>query len=95
MTLRRGGKVIVLGVPPLTAQISIPGYSLPLEEKSLIGSCYGSAKMRTDMPRLVDLFMAKKLKINELISKRIGLDDINGAFEQMEKGEVARSVVVY
>ena len=47
------------------------------------------------MPRLIDLFMAKKLKINELISKRIGLGDINHAFEQMEKGEVARSVVVY
>jgi S-(hydroxymethyl)glutathione dehydrogenase/alcohol dehydrogenase len=95
MTLRRGGKAVVLGVPPLTAQISVPGFSLPLEEKSLIGSCYGSAKMRTDMPRLIDLFMAKKLKINELISKRIGLGDINHAFEQMEKGEVARSVVVF
>jgi S-(hydroxymethyl)glutathione dehydrogenase/alcohol dehydrogenase len=95
MTLRRGGRVIVVGVPPLTAQISIPGFSLPLEEKGIIGSCYGSAKMRTDMPRLVDLFMAKKLKINELISKRIGLGDVNHAFEQMEKGEVARSVVVF
>jgi S-(hydroxymethyl)glutathione dehydrogenase/alcohol dehydrogenase len=95
MSLRRGGKVIVLGVPPLTAQICVPGYPLPLEEKSLIGSCYGSAKMRTDMPRLVDLFMAKKLKIKELISQRIGLADINRSFEQMEKGEVARSVIVY
>jgi len=95
MSLRRGGRVIVVGVPPLTAQISVPGFSLPLEEKGIIGSCYGSAKMRADMPRLVDLFMAKKLKIDELISKRIGLGDVNHAFEQMEKGEVARSVVVF
>ena len=39
--------------------------------------------------------MQKKLKIDELVSKRIKLEDVNGAFEAMEKGEVARSVIVY
>jgi S-(hydroxymethyl)glutathione dehydrogenase / alcohol dehydrogenase len=95
MTLRRGGKVVVVGVPKLTDQICVPGFSLPLEEKGLIGSTYGSAKMRTDMPRLIDLFMAGKLKINELISRRVGVGDINESFSRMEKGEVARSVIVY
>jgi S-(hydroxymethyl)glutathione dehydrogenase/alcohol dehydrogenase len=39
--------------------------------------------------------MRGKLKIDELVSRRIKLDDVNGAFEAMEKGEVARSVIVY
>ncbi len=95
LSVRRGGKVIVVGVPPLTSQIMVPGFSIPMEEKSIIGSLYGSAHMRTDMPRMIDLFMAGKLKIKELISQRIRLGDVNGAFEQMEKGTVARSVIVF
>jgi len=47
------------------------------------------------MPKLIDLYMRGKLKIDELVSRRIKLDDVNRAFEAMEKGEVARSVIVY
>ena len=47
------------------------------------------------MPLLLDLYMQKRLKIDELVSKRIKLDDVNKAFEAMEKGEVARSVIIY
>jgi S-(hydroxymethyl)glutathione dehydrogenase/alcohol dehydrogenase len=51
--------------------------------------------MHRDMPRLIDLYMQKRLKIDELISRRIKLEDVNAAFDAMEKGEVARSVIVY
>ena len=51
--------------------------------------------MRRDMPKLIDLYMQKRLKIDELVSRRIKLDDVNEAFAAMEKGEVARSVIVY
>jgi S-(hydroxymethyl)glutathione dehydrogenase/alcohol dehydrogenase len=47
------------------------------------------------MPKLLDLYKGGKLKIDELVSRRIGLDDVNAAFEAMEAGEVARSVIVY
>jgi S-(hydroxymethyl)glutathione dehydrogenase/alcohol dehydrogenase len=47
------------------------------------------------MPRLLDLYMNKRLKLDELVSRRIKLEQINEAFEWMEKGEVARSVIVY
>ena len=47
------------------------------------------------MPRLLDLYMNKRLKLDELISRRIKLEQINEAFEWMEKGEVARSVIIY
>ncbi len=95
LATKRGGKAVVVGVPPMGQDVAIPGFSLPLEEKSVIGSLYGSANMRRDMPRLLDLYMQKRLKIDELVSRRIRLDEVNGAFEAMERGEVARSVIVF
>ncbi|MBI4515351.1 MAG: Zn-dependent alcohol dehydrogenase [Deltaproteobacteria bacterium] len=95
MALKRGGKAVIVGVPAMGQDVSIPGAMIALEEKSLVGSLYGSANMRRDIPKLLELYMQKKLKIDELISRRIKLEDVNAAFEAMEKGEVARSVIVY
>ena len=58
-------------------------------------SIYGSARPSVDMPKLLDLYMSKKLKLDELVSRRIKLEEINSAFEWLEKGEVARSVIIY
>ena len=95
MSLKRGGKVIVVGVTPMGTMVEIPGQMISLEEKSIVGSLYGSANMKRDMPRLVELYQGKKLKLDELVSKRIKLDDVNAAFADMEKGAVARSVIVF
>jgi Zn-dependent alcohol dehydrogenase len=95
MSLKRGGKAVVVGVPAFTDQVSVPGVMFALEEKSIVGSLYGSANLQRDVPRLVDLYMHKRIKIDELISRRIGLNDVNAAFQAMERGEVARSVIVY
>lgn len=95
LSVKRGGAAVVVGVPPMGAEVPIPGMMLALEEKSVLGCLYGSGNIRRDMPMLLDLYMQKKLKIDELVSKRIKLDDVNAAFEAMEKGEVARSVIVY
>jgi S-(hydroxymethyl)glutathione dehydrogenase/alcohol dehydrogenase len=92
---KRGGKTVVVGVPAFGQTVSIDAFRLPLEEKSLLGSLYGSANMRRDMPKLIDLYVQKKLKIDELISRTITLDEVNEAFSAMESGEVARSVIVY
>ncbi len=95
MSLMRGGKVIVVGVPPIGEMVQIPGQMISLEEKSIIGSLYGSANMKRDMPKLIELYQRKKLKLDELVSKRIKLDAVNDAFADMEKGAVARSVIVF
>jgi S-(hydroxymethyl)glutathione dehydrogenase/alcohol dehydrogenase len=92
---KRGGKAVIVGVPRMGEEVGIQGFSLALEEKSLVGSLYGSGNVRRDFARLIDLYMQKKLKIDELISRRIKLEQVNEAFEAMEKGEVARSVIVY
>jgi len=95
LSIKRGGKAVVVGVPGFGTEITIPGMMVPLEEKSLIGSLYGSGSMKRDMPMLIDLYMQKRLKLDELISRRIKLDQVNEAFAAMEKGEVARSVIIY
>jgi S-(hydroxymethyl)glutathione dehydrogenase / alcohol dehydrogenase len=95
MAVKRGGKVVVVGVPPVSAMVSLPAALLALAEKSVIGSLYGSANLRRDMPRMLDLFAAGKLKLRELVSRTLPLEEINDAFDAMMTGEVARSVIVY
>lgn len=94
-TLKRGGKVVVVGVPGFDQQVTVPAAALPLEEKGVIGSLYGSGVMRRDMPKILDLYLQGRLKLDELISKRIPLEEVNDAFEAMKSGEVARTVIVY
>jgi S-(hydroxymethyl)glutathione dehydrogenase/alcohol dehydrogenase len=95
LSIKRGGKAVVVGVPGFDQQITIPAMMMPLEEKSLIGSLYGSGNLNRDMPRLIDLYMQKKIKIDELISRTIKIDEINEAFDAMKAGEVNRSVIQY
>lgn len=93
-SIRPGGTAVVVGVARPDDMMTIPAVSL-LQEKTLKGSIYGSARPSVDMPRLLDLYMNKKLKLDELVSRRIKLEQINDAFAWMEKGEVARSVIIY
>ncbi len=93
-SIRPGGTAVVVGVAKPDDMLTIPAISL-LQEKTLKGSLYGSARPSVDMPKLLDLYMNKKLKLDELVSRRIALEEINDAFEWMEKGEVARSVIIF
>jgi S-(hydroxymethyl)glutathione dehydrogenase/alcohol dehydrogenase len=95
MSIKRGGAIVIVGAPPFGLDVSFPAAMIPLEEKSILGSLYGSANVRRDIPALVSLYMQKRLKLDELVSRRIKLDEVNTAFEAMEKGEVVRSVIVH
>jgi S-(hydroxymethyl)glutathione dehydrogenase/alcohol dehydrogenase len=55
----------------------------------------GSNQFRVDMPRYVELYLQGRLKLDELVSARIGLDGLNAAFQALRDGSVARSVVVF
>lgn len=94
-SLKRGGKVVVVGVPPLGDDTPVSGFTVALDEKGIIGSLYGSGNVRREMPMLIDLYAQKRLKLDELVSRRIRLEQVNEAFQAMEAGEVARSVIVY
>jgi S-(hydroxymethyl)glutathione dehydrogenase/alcohol dehydrogenase len=55
----------------------------------------GSNRFRLDIPRYVDLYMNGRLKLDEMVSARIGLDEVNEGYERLKRGEVARSVIVF
>lgn len=92
--LRPGGTAVVVGMIPLGTTIEIPGVDF-MYEKRLVGSLMGSNNFRTDMPRYAELYQQGRLKLDELVSARIGLAEVNQAFEEMQRGSVARSVVVF
>ncbi len=92
--VHRGGTAIVIGVSPGGTRISIDP-ALLVQERVLTGSSFGGSRQKIDLPMLVDLFMDGKLKVKELISRRLGLPDVNRAFDLMQQGEVKRSVLVY
>jgi S-(hydroxymethyl)glutathione dehydrogenase/alcohol dehydrogenase len=92
--LRNGGTCTVIGMIPLGESVEIPGYEL-LMEKRLIGSNMGSNRARVDMPRYIDLYLDGRLKLDELVSRRITLDEVNDGFDAMKAGEVARSVIMF
>lgn len=92
--LRRGGTATVIGMIPIGQNVELPGVAF-LSEKKIQGSAMGSNRFRVDMPRYVDMYMDGRLKLDELVSARIGLDEVNSGFEAMKSGEVARSVIVF
>ena len=55
----------------------------------------GSNRFRIDMPRFVDFYLAGKLHLDLMISRRIRLDEINEALAELERGELARSVITF
>jgi S-(hydroxymethyl)glutathione dehydrogenase / alcohol dehydrogenase len=94
LSIHRGGMAVVVGVCPAGTRLSIDPLLL-LQQRTLTGTSFGGGHQRTDVPMLIDLFMAEKYKLRELISRRLPLTELNHAFDLMLQGEVKRSVVVY
>lgn len=93
--LARCGVAVVVGIGPTVAEVSIPVIPLAWEDRVLMGSLYGSARPRVDILKLIELYRAKKLKLDELLTRTYPLEKINEAYEALERGEVARSVVLF
>ena len=93
-SLAKRGEAIVLGVTPLETEVSIPVMPLIFEEKVLKGSVYGSSRPRIDIPKLMNLYRAGKLKLDELLTRTYSFDQINEAYAALDRGEVARTVVL-
>jgi S-(hydroxymethyl)glutathione dehydrogenase/alcohol dehydrogenase len=92
--LRNGGTATVIGMIPVGTKIELHGVDF-LFEKRIQGSNMGSNAFRVDMPRFVELYKQGRLNLDDLISKRIELEGVNEAFEDLKKGEVARSVILF
>lgn len=90
--LGRGGTAVVVGMVPPREEISVSA-RIWMEEKTLTGSFYGSARFHTDMPRILNLYLQGRLDLDSLVSRRYPLAQINEAFVALKAGEVARSVL--
>ena len=92
--LRSGGTATVVGMIPEGTRIELEGSAF-LDEKRIQGSNMGSNRFRTDMPRYVELYRQGRLKLDEMVTQTITLDEINRAFDEMKSGSVNRSVIVF
>ncbi len=92
--LRAGGTATIIGMIPLGTKIELDGYAF-LREKRIQGSSMGSNHFRVDMPRYIDFYLQGRLKLDELVSRRLRLEDVNDAFKYMKEGSVARSVMMF
>ena len=92
--LRPGGTATIIGMIPIGVKIELTGAAF-LQEKKIQGSMMGSNHFRVDMPRFIDFYLAGKLHLDEMVSKRIKLSQVNEAFVDMKSGTVARSVIIF
>jgi Zn-dependent alcohol dehydrogenase len=92
---RPGGTVVLVGMYDVKQEVPIlPGWIVS-QNKSLLGSFAGSVRPHLDLPKLQELYLGGRLKLDELISKRYPLADLPQAFADMEAGKVARGVLVF
>ena len=89
-----GGTATLVGMVPFGQKIELHGYDF-LRERKIQGSSMGSNRFRTDMPRLIEFYKQRKLHLDDWISDRIKLADINTGFANMKAGKVVRSVIQF
>jgi S-(hydroxymethyl)glutathione dehydrogenase/alcohol dehydrogenase len=93
--IRAGGVATIMGMVPPGVNLEIPGADLFVGSKRLQGCTMGSNNFVVDMPQLCDLYLGGRLKLDEMVSRTIGLDEVNDGFESMKRGEVVRTVIEF
>jgi S-(hydroxymethyl)glutathione dehydrogenase/alcohol dehydrogenase len=92
--LKNGGTATVIGMIPIGTKVELHGVDF-LFEKKIQGCNMGSNRFRTDMPKYVDFYLSGRLNLDDLLSRRLSLAEINEGFAALQRGEVARSVIVF
>jgi len=93
---RNGGEAILVGVPRMDVMLNLnAAFTFLYLAKTVKGCWYGSSNVREDVPKLIKLYKEGKLKLEELVSREIGVDGVNEAFAAMQSGEVARSLITH
>jgi S-(hydroxymethyl)glutathione dehydrogenase/alcohol dehydrogenase len=91
--VRKGGTVVLSGLSRVDGEASVPMFPFVMQEKRLIGSLYGSGRPDVDIPRLVSLHVAGKLRLRELVARVYPLDAINDALAALGSSAAARGVI--
>lgn len=92
---RRGGMVVVVGAGRTDQQVEFTPFELLFDGKQLIGSLYGSADVRRDYRRLLDLWRAGRLDLEAMITQRVTLEGLDDALDALGQGDVIRQVISY
>ncbi len=91
--LARGGIAVAVGIPPAQEELSVPGLAFILNEKTLRACFYGSARLRSDIPRLLALYHAGRLLLDELVTATFPLERVNDAVAALDRGDGLRTVL--
>ena len=92
---RRGGTAVLVGVITSREELALPGFDVVMSEKQILGSTMGSIGFRVAMPRFVELYLKGQLLLDEIISARRPLAEINLCFDEMRQGSAARSIILF
>ena len=90
-----GGTAVLVGMTPFEARASFAVYPFVDGSRRILGSNYGFADPPVDFPRYAALHLAGRLPVDRLIDRRIGLDDVESAFDRLRSGDGLRQVVVF
>ena len=93
--MSKGGETIIVGMPPTGVTTTFDPSWLASDSQRIVGSKMGSAQVPVDIPQLVGLYRGGRLKLDELVTKRYPLEEINEAVAAVKRGEALRNVVVF
>jgi S-(hydroxymethyl)glutathione dehydrogenase / alcohol dehydrogenase len=93
--MRRGGTTVIVGMTPAGVLSEFDPLTLADDGQRIVGSKMGAARIQEDIPRLLDLYRQGRLKLDELITGRFGLDEINDAIASTLRSDSLRNVVVF
>jgi S-(hydroxymethyl)glutathione dehydrogenase / alcohol dehydrogenase len=94
-TIRRGGTACIVGAGREDDSLVFSAFEVFFNEKTLVGSYYGSSDVRSDFHRFIRLWKAGLLDLEGMISRRVAIEDVNAAFDAMKAGEVIRTVITF
>jgi S-(hydroxymethyl)glutathione dehydrogenase/alcohol dehydrogenase len=89
------GTAVIVGVPPVDETITLPPFEFIGMEKMITGCAMGATRLSEDIPRLVELYKAGRIKLDELITGRYPLEEINEAIKSVEDGQALRNVIIF
>lgn len=92
-SVRKGGTAVIVGLAPMQERIPIDPVALVRQEKTLKGSYYGTARPSLDFHKMVDLYTQGRLDVDGLITRTYSLDQINEAYEELDRGVVGRGII--
>lgn len=93
LSTRARGAAVLIGIPRADTVVPLPALTIPRLERRVLGSIYGSSRPERDFPKILDVYRSGRLPLDRLVSHRLPLEDVDGAYALMGSGEALRVVL--